>query len=87
MKLEHGSVAMAEVGAVKILTYNFIDSALWFMMCESTFKLGVPKPVTDSKIKYNYIVAFLLPEAASVVRNINSKTQTKWIHTITSKLN
>lgn len=58
------------VNAVKIPAYNFGDPALWFTMCESTFELGTPKPVTESKTKFNYIVAHLPPEAATIVRDV-----------------
>lgn len=61
---------MTEVNAVKIPPYNFADPSLWFFMCESTFQLGIPKPVTESLTKYNYIVANLPPEAASIVRDV-----------------
>ncbi|XP_067143600.1 uncharacterized protein [Centruroides vittatus] len=39
-------------------------------MCESTFVLGSPKPITESATKFNYVVAHLLPEVASTVRDI-----------------
>lgn len=62
---------MAEsVGAVRIPPYNFSDPALWFSMCESTFFLGTPKPITESLTKYNYIVAALPPEAATIIRDV-----------------
>ncbi|XP_067121586.1 uncharacterized protein [Centruroides vittatus] len=61
---------MAEIGAVKIPPYNFSDPALWFHMCESTFALGSPKPITESATKFNYVVAHLPPEVASTVRDI-----------------
>ncbi|XP_023237327.1 uncharacterized protein LOC111636341 [Centruroides sculpturatus] len=61
---------MAEIGAVKIPPYNFSDPALWFHMCESTFVLGSPKPITESATKFNYVVAHLPPEVASTVRDI-----------------
>lgn len=61
---------MAEVTAVKIPAYNFSDPALWFLMCESTFGLGTPKPLTDSKTKFNYIVAHLPPDAATIIRDV-----------------
>lgn len=64
---------MSDSAAVKIPPYNFSDPALWFLMCESTFKLGVPKPVTESVTKFNYVVAFLPPEAASIVRDVIAK--------------
>ncbi|XP_023232703.1 uncharacterized protein LOC111632504 [Centruroides sculpturatus] len=61
---------MAEIGAVKIPPYNFSDPALWFYMCESTFALGSPKPITENATKFNYVVAHLPPEVASTVRDI-----------------
>lgn len=61
---------MSEVSAVKIPVYNRSDPALWFVMCESTFKLGVPKPITESQTKYNHVVGQLPPEVASIVRDV-----------------
>lgn len=61
---------MAEVSAVKIPPYNYSDPALWFILCESTFELGTPKAITDSKTKYNYVVSHIPPDAASLVRDI-----------------
>ncbi|KAG8199250.1 hypothetical protein JTE90_003677 [Oedothorax gibbosus] len=58
------------VAAIKIPQYNHSDPALWFQMCEATFELGTPKPVTEGKTKYNYCVAHLPPETASLVRDI-----------------
>ncbi|GFX47506.1 hypothetical protein TNCV_618651 [Trichonephila clavipes] len=39
-------------------------------MCDSTFQLGCPKPITDSKTKFNYIIAHLPPEAATIIRDV-----------------
>ncbi|GBN03961.1 hypothetical protein AVEN_1850-1 [Araneus ventricosus] len=61
---------MSEVGAVQKPVYNRSDPALWFIMCESTFKLAVPKPITESVTKFNYVVSHLPPEVASLVRDI-----------------
>ncbi|GBM04010.1 Transposon Ty3-I Gag-Pol polyprotein [Araneus ventricosus] len=61
---------MSEVGAVQIPVYNRSNPALWFIMCESTFKLAVPKPITESVTKFNYVVSHLPPEVASLVRDI-----------------
>nr|XP_042907571.1 uncharacterized protein LOC122271191 [Parasteatoda tepidariorum] len=61
---------MSEVSAVQIPLYNRSDPALWFIMCESTFRLASPKPITESITKYNYIVSQLPPEIASIVRDI-----------------
>ncbi|GBN12396.1 Transposon Ty3-I Gag-Pol polyprotein [Araneus ventricosus] len=55
---------MSEVGAVQIPVYNRSDPALWFIMCESTFKLAVPKPITESVTKVNYVVSHLPPETS-----------------------
>ncbi|GFT63816.1 peptidase A2 domain-containing protein [Trichonephila clavipes] len=52
---------MAEVTAVKIPPYNFCDPQLWFSTCERTFALGVPKAITDTCTKFNYIVSNLPP--------------------------
>ncbi|GFS58683.1 transposon Tf2-6 polyprotein [Nephila pilipes] len=61
---------MAEVTAVKITPYNFSDPQLWFATCERTFALGVPKPITDTCTKFNYIVSHLPLEAAAIVKGI-----------------
>ncbi|GFT13175.1 transposon Tf2-9 polyprotein [Nephila pilipes] len=61
---------MAEVTAVKIPPYNFNDPQLWFSTCKRTFALGVPKTITDTCTKFNYIVSHLAPEAASIARDI-----------------
>ncbi|GBN70242.1 Transposon Ty3-I Gag-Pol polyprotein [Araneus ventricosus] len=61
---------MSEVSAVQIPVYNRSDPALWFIMCESAFKLAVPKPITESVTKFNYVVSHLPPEVASLVRDI-----------------
>ncbi|GFQ88294.1 transposon Tf2-9 polyprotein [Trichonephila clavata] len=61
---------MAEITAVKILPCNFSDPQLWFSTCERTFALGVPKAITDTSTKFNYIVSNLPPEAAAVVRDL-----------------
>ncbi|GFU80955.1 hypothetical protein TNCV_1277011 [Trichonephila clavipes] len=53
---------MAEVTAVKILSYNLGKPQLWFSPCERTFALGVPKAITDTCTKFNYIVSNLPPE-------------------------
>ncbi|XP_035222917.1 uncharacterized protein LOC118195696 [Stegodyphus dumicola] len=61
---------MEETAAVKITIYNPIDPALWFAMCEATFALAAPKPITDWKTKFNYCVTHLPPEIAALVRDI-----------------
>lgn len=58
------------VGAVKIPAYNFNDPALWFTICESTFQLGCPKAITESRTKFNYIIAHLPPEASAIIRDV-----------------
>lgn len=68
---------MTDTAAVKIPVYNPIDPALWFAMCESTFELAVPKPITDNKTKFNYCVAHLPPEIASLVRDIILKERSE----------
>ncbi|GFX51284.1 transposon Tf2-9 polyprotein [Trichonephila clavipes] len=55
---------------VKIPPYNFNDPQLWFSTCERTFALGVPKAITDTGTKFNYIVSNLPPEAAAIVRDL-----------------
>ena len=64
---------MAEVSAVQIPVYNRSDPQLWFLMCESTFALATPKPITESVTKYNYIVSHLPPDIASLVRDLLMK--------------
>ncbi|GFW71896.1 transposon Tf2-9 polyprotein [Trichonephila clavipes] len=61
---------MAEITAVKIPPFNFNDPQLWFFKCERTFALGVPKAITDTFTKFNYIVSNLPPEAAAIVRDL-----------------
>ncbi|GFQ96794.1 transposon Tf2-9 polyprotein [Trichonephila clavata] len=61
---------MAEITAVKIPPYNFSDPQLWFSTSELTFALGVPKAITDTCTKFNYIVSNLPPEAAAIVRDL-----------------
>ncbi|GFW07498.1 transposon Ty3-I Gag-Pol polyprotein [Trichonephila clavipes] len=61
---------MSEVSAVQIPLYNISDPTLWFIMCESIFALATPKPITKSVTSYNYIVANLPPNTASLVRDI-----------------
>ncbi|GFW69406.1 transposon Ty3-G Gag-Pol polyprotein [Trichonephila clavipes] len=61
---------MSEVSAVQIPLYNRSDPALWFIMCESTFALATPRPITESVTKYNYIVANLSPDTTSLVCDI-----------------
>lgn len=61
---------MSEVNAVQIPVYNRSDPALWFIMCESTFALATPKPITESLTKYNYLVSHLPPDIASLVRDV-----------------
>lgn len=60
----------SEVSAVQIPVYNRSDPQLWFIMCESTFALATPKPITESATKYNYVVAHLPPDIASLVRDL-----------------
>lgn len=59
-----------DICAVKIPLFNASDPTLWFGMCEATFELAVPKPITESKTKFNYVVAHLPPDIASTVRDI-----------------
>ncbi|GFW11100.1 transposon Tf2-9 polyprotein [Trichonephila clavipes] len=61
---------MAEITAVKIPPFNFNDPQLWFSTCEQTFALRVPKPITDTFTKFNYIVSNLPPQAATIVRDL-----------------
>nr|XP_015922908.2 uncharacterized protein LOC107451355 [Parasteatoda tepidariorum] len=61
---------MAESSAVKIPIFNISDPHLWFHMVEATFQLATPKPISESKTKFNYCLAHLLPEVAAVVRDV-----------------
>ncbi|GFW94238.1 retrovirus-related Pol polyprotein from transposon gypsy [Trichonephila clavipes] len=61
---------MSEVSAVQIPLCNLSYPALWLIMCESTFALATPKPIAEFVTKYNYIVANLPPNTASLVRDI-----------------
>ncbi|XP_015921516.1 uncharacterized protein [Parasteatoda tepidariorum] len=61
---------MAESSAVKIPIFNITDPHLWFHMVEATFQLATPKPITESKTKFNYCFAHLPPEVAAVVRDV-----------------
>ncbi|GFU04442.1 transposon Ty3-G Gag-Pol polyprotein [Nephila pilipes] len=58
---------MFEVSVVQIPIYNRSDPVVWFIMCESSFALVVPKPVTESQTKYNCIISHLLVEVALFV--------------------
>lgn len=62
-------MATAEAAAVVIPAFIKPDPALWFHMLDSTFALASPKAITESKTKYNYVVAHLPPEIAIVVRD------------------
>lgn len=64
---------MSEVSAVQIPVFNRTDPALWFVMCESTFALATPKPITESITKYNYVVSHLPPDVASLIRDVLMK--------------
>lgn len=59
-----------EVSAVVIPPYISEDPALWFHMLESTFELATPKAITESKTKYNHVVAHLPPPIATMVRDV-----------------
>lgn len=62
-----------ETSAIKIPAYNALDPALWFYMVECTFQLATPKPITDSRTKFNYVAAHLPPEIAIAVRDVIMK--------------
>lgn len=61
---------MSDISAVKMPNFIPADPALWFHMIESTFELATPKPITESKTKYNYCVATLPADAAVLVRDV-----------------
>ncbi|GFS47689.1 uncharacterized protein TNCV_1973521 [Trichonephila clavipes] len=63
-------MATPETAAVVIPPFIQRDPALWFYMIESTFELPSPKPITESKTKYNYAVSHLPPDIATVVRDV-----------------
>lgn len=61
---------MGETAAVLIPPFIRADPSLWFHMLESTFALATPKAITDTKTKYNYVVANLPPDTATAVRDV-----------------
>lgn len=61
---------MTETSAVVIPPFIQVDPALWFHMLESTFALASPKPITEERTKFNYVVAHLPPNIATVVRDV-----------------
>lgn len=64
---------MTEVSATQIPIYNRSDPALWFIMYESTIALAItalPKAITESMTKYNYVVLNLPPDVASLIHDI-----------------
>ncbi|GBL93577.1 hypothetical protein AVEN_59754-1 [Araneus ventricosus] len=61
---------MKEVSAVKIPIFIPSDTSLLFPMVESTFELAIPKPITESRTKYNHCVENLPPDIAMTVRDI-----------------
>ncbi|GBL70102.1 hypothetical protein AVEN_149754-1 [Araneus ventricosus] len=63
-------MATQEMAAIVIPPFIQPDPALWFHILESTFELASPKPTTESKTKYNFVVAHLPPEIATVVRDV-----------------
>ncbi|GFX02507.1 retrovirus-related Pol polyprotein from transposon 17.6 [Trichonephila clavipes] len=63
-------MATPETAAVVIPPFIQRDPALWFYMIESTFELASPKPITESKTKYNYAVSHLPPDIATVVCDV-----------------
>ncbi|GFT80439.1 retrovirus-related Pol polyprotein from transposon 17.6 [Trichonephila clavipes] len=63
-------MATPETAAVVIPPFIQRDPALWFYMIESTFELASPKPITESKTKYNYAVSHLPPYIATVIRDV-----------------
>ncbi|GFW01064.1 uncharacterized protein TNCV_1763021 [Trichonephila clavipes] len=63
-------MATPETAAVVFPPFIQRDPALWFYMIESTFELASPKPITESKTKYNYAVSHLPPDIVTVVRDV-----------------
>ncbi|GBM56224.1 hypothetical protein AVEN_109914-1 [Araneus ventricosus] len=61
---------MEEVSAVKIPIFIPSDPSVWFTMVESTFNLAIPKPITESRTKYNHCITNLPPDIAMTVRDI-----------------
>nr|XP_042913710.1 uncharacterized protein LOC122273771 [Parasteatoda tepidariorum] len=61
---------MGDAAAVVIPPFIRADPALWFFMLESTFALAAPKAITEAKTKYNYVVAHLPPDTATIVRDV-----------------
>ncbi|GFU00162.1 transposon Ty3-I Gag-Pol polyprotein [Nephila pilipes] len=65
----------SELAAVIISPFIKRDPALWFHILEAAFDLASPKPVKESKTKYNFVVAFeptshpecCIPKAAEIL--------------------
>lgn len=55
-------------------------------MLDSTFEITTPRAITESKIKYNYVIAHLPPVAATMARDIiMSPDPTNPYHILKSK--
>lgn len=63
-------MAQSETSAVVIPSFIPVDPSLWFHMLESTFELATPKAITEERTKYNYVVANLPPNIATIVRDV-----------------
>ncbi|GFU18992.1 transposon Tf2-9 polyprotein [Trichonephila clavipes] len=75
---------MAEVTEVKTPPNNFSDPQLWFSSFERTFALGVPKAITDTCTKFNYIVSNLPPEATTVACSFAQRSERASVGTFSS---
>ncbi|XP_071036996.1 uncharacterized protein, partial [Parasteatoda tepidariorum] len=64
------SRTIGDAAAVVIPPFIRADPALWFFMPESTFALAAPKAITEAKTKYNYVVAHLPLDTATIVRDV-----------------
>ena len=57
------------VSTIKIPNFIVTDPQLWFSMAECTFELTSPKPIAQSKTKYNHCIVSLSPDIALLVRD------------------
>ncbi|GFU36089.1 uncharacterized protein TNCV_2343021 [Trichonephila clavipes] len=74
---------MSEVGV--LYKYHYIIDPIplcGLFMCESTFALATPKPVTEVLTKYNYIVAHLPPIRYVLMHPdaTDQRTNKKWTY-------
>ncbi|GFT42807.1 uncharacterized protein NPIL_658231 [Nephila pilipes] len=63
-------MATSELTIIVIPPFIKSDPALWFHLLEAPFDLASPKSVKESKTKYNYVLAHIPPEIATVLRDV-----------------